>query len=48
MYDRAHIYILSVPEDRTGDRDPPQQLGEAELKSRLDALAGQLAAHAAH
>jgi hypothetical protein len=48
MYDRAHIYILNVPEDRTGDRDPPQQLSEAELKSRLDALAGQFAAHAAH
>jgi hypothetical protein len=48
MYDRAHIYILNVPEDRSGDRDPPQQLSDAELKSRLDALAGQFASHAAH
>jgi hypothetical protein len=48
MYDRAHIYILNVPEDRSGDRDSPQQLSEPELKSRLDALAGQFASHAAH
>jgi hypothetical protein len=48
MYDRAHIYILDVPDERSDDGTPPRQLGAAELKSLLEALAAQDASPATH
>jgi hypothetical protein len=43
MYDQAHIYILSEPDDRASSGDRPRRLTGAEVKERLDGLAARFA-----